>query len=438
MKIGLVRRGYSATGGAENYLLRLADALEAAGHEPVLFASPRWAGGRWPAHRRLVILNMGGPRAFADRLAQLADTYCDRLFSLERVRRCDCYRAGDGVHRAWLERRARVEPPWRVRLRAWNPKHRQILALEQSLYAQGGARTIIANSRLVRDEILRCYGGPPERIHVVHNGLPAAAFQPTPPGLRERTRAAWGLADDDYAMLFAGTGWERKGLAVALAAVARLPETLRPWLFVAGRGNPRTVSETTDARRGGARAFPRPGGGHDGLLRRRRRVRGPHALRSLFQRLPGSPRRRAAGADHARQRLQRNPHPGRDGEIIATTDPDAWAVALAAWADPDRRRAARADCTATAAAFTMDANVRRTLDILLDRVGRHPKSCFRRTPALIGPPFCGTLRRRRGFAAPVVNPPHARPRLSPQRRRVHPGKLATRARPRGRRASALG
>ena len=223
MRIGLVRRGYSATGGAENYLIRLADALEIAGHAPVLFASPDWPRDRWPAHRQLVAINMGGPSYFAARLDQLANEHCDRLFSLERVQRCDCYRAGDGVHRAWLERRARVEPPWRVRLRAWNPKHRQILALEQSLYARDGARTIIANSRLVRDEILRYYGGAPERIHVVYNGLPPAAFQPTPPGLRESTRAAWDLAEGDYTVLFAGTGWERKGLGIALAGLARLP-----------------------------------------------------------------------------------------------------------------------------------------------------------------------------------------------------------------------
>ena len=98
------------------------------------------------------------------------------MFSLERVWRCDCYRAGDGVHGAWLERRARVEPAWRVRLRAWNPKHRQILALEESLFGRGGARTVIANSRLVRDEILDRYGGRPGRVQVVYNGLPAACF----------------------------------------------------------------------------------------------------------------------------------------------------------------------------------------------------------------------------------------------------------------------
>ncbi len=365
MKIGLVRRGYSATGGAENYLLRLADALEAAGHEPVLFASPDWPRDRWPAHREFVVINMGGPSDFAARVAQLADKHCDRLFSLERVRRCDCYRAGDGVHRAWLERRARVEPPWRVRLRAWNPKHRQILALEQSLYGEGGARTIIANSRLVRDEILQHYGGSPERIHVVHNGLPAAAFQPAPPGLRETRAPPGAWRDDDYAILFAGTGWERKGLAVALAAVARLPGAIRPWLFVAGRGNPRTYLQRLPPGAAGRVRFLGPVSDMAACYAAADVFVAPTlydpfsnaCLEALAAGLPV-----LTTPDNGFSEILT---PGRDGEIIASTDPDAWTAALAAWADPARRRAARADCAAKASAFTMDANVRQTLDLLL-------------------------------------------------------------------------
>src|SRR5215510_13464946 len=44
MKIGLVRRGYSATGGAEKYLLRLAAELARAGHDLVLFSDIAWPG----------------------------------------------------------------------------------------------------------------------------------------------------------------------------------------------------------------------------------------------------------------------------------------------------------------------------------------------------------------------------------------------------------
>jgi UDP-glucose:(heptosyl)LPS alpha-1,3-glucosyltransferase len=49
VKIGLVRRGYSPTGGAEKYLLRLATELASASHEVVLFSDAFVAGGR--SHR---------------------------------------------------------------------------------------------------------------------------------------------------------------------------------------------------------------------------------------------------------------------------------------------------------------------------------------------------------------------------------------------------
>ena len=42
MRIGLVRRGYSASGGAEAYLLRLVAELSAKGHEITLFSDTRW------------------------------------------------------------------------------------------------------------------------------------------------------------------------------------------------------------------------------------------------------------------------------------------------------------------------------------------------------------------------------------------------------------
>ena len=365
MKIGLVRRGYSPTGGAENYLCRLADALEAAGHAPVLFASPDWPRERWPMHRDLFLVGGGSPRAFADRLAALRpERHCERLFSLERVWRCDCYRAGDGVHRAWLERRASVEPAWRGLLRVWNPKHRQLLALERSLFGQDGARAIIANSRLVRDEILTHYGGPPGRIHVIYNGLPAAAFQPPAPGKREQTRAAWGLADTDYAILFAGTGWERKGLAHALAAVARLPDSPRPRLIVAGRGNPRPYLKNLPAPAAARVRFLGPVPDMPACYAAADVFVAPTlydpfsnaCLEALAAGLPVL----TTTANGFGEILT----PGRDGEVIGPADPGALTAALASWSDPARRNAARPAAAAKAAAFTIEANVAQTLDVL--------------------------------------------------------------------------
>lgn len=369
MKIGLARRGYSSTGGAENYLLRLADALEAAGHTPALFASPAWPRDRWPAHRELIPVPGRNPRAFADGLAALQPaSRCDRLFSLERVWRCDCYRAGDGVHQAWLERRSRTERWWRPLLRAFNPKHRQLLALERRLFAHGGARRIVANSRLVLAEIENHYETPPERLEVIYNGLPAEYFRIVTFEDRDRSRAVLGLAPDDYAILFVGTGWVRKGLPHLLRAFARLPAVPRPVLLVAGHGNPRPYLLGLTA-----------------AVRDRIRFLGPvKDVRSLY-----------AAADVFVAPTLYDPFAnaclealaaglpvlttnangfaeiigwGIHGEVVHASDPaDGVELArqLAAWSDPNRRAHARPLCAELARGFTIEKNVEETLKAIL-------------------------------------------------------------------------
>lgn len=369
MKLGLARRGYSPTGGAENYLRRLAAALAAAGHEPILFGSPDWPPDARPAHTPFATVPGRSPRAFADALAAARpEATCDRLFSLERVWRCDCYRAGDGVHRAWLERRARVERWWQGPLRRFHRKHRQLLALERSLFAEGGARRIIANSELVRREIVEHYGTPTDRIAVVYNGLPAEAFRPVDEAERRDARDALGLVPEDYAILFAGTGWERKGLVHVLRAVERLPDPVRPRLLVAGRGNPRVflrslspagrsrvrfLGPVADMRRlyAAADVFAAP------------TVYDPFANACLEALAAGLPVL-TTHANGCAEIITAGTH----GEVFDVADRatgEELAALLTAWADADRRRQARPLCAARAREFTIEKNVAETLDVLL-------------------------------------------------------------------------
>ncbi len=272
-----------------------------------------------------------------------------------------CYRAGDGVHRAWLRRRAQFAPAWQSWLRRWNPKHFQILALEESLFAQGGARSIIANSRLVHDEITTHYGTPPERIAVVYNGLPATCFQPVEPGTRERVRRARGLEPDDYAILFAGTGWERKGLAHALAAVERLPGPLRARLLVAGRGNPKRYRHERAE-------FLGPVGEMRSLYAAADVFVAPTlydpfsnaCLEALAAGLPVL----TTPANGCAEIIA----PGIEGDVFPTDDRasgEALTALLTGWADPARRTRAKIACAAKAARFTIEENVRQTLGMLL-------------------------------------------------------------------------
>ena len=138
--------------------------------------------------------------------------------SLERVWRCDVYRAGDGLHQAWLKRRRKFEMPLQRFVRGVNRKHREILQLEESLFAKRGAGRVIANSQMVKNEIVDLYGYPGDKIDIVRNGVPLEQFR-FDLALREKSRADLKLKPNEIAMLFAGSGWERKGLRFAIEAM---------------------------------------------------------------------------------------------------------------------------------------------------------------------------------------------------------------------------
>src|SRR3954452_15144749 len=150
LRIVLVRRGYSPSGGAEAYLKRLARGIVDAGHEVQLVSGNQWPGDEWP-FGSLTRLRAESVIGFADELENIRPQLdCDFLFSLERVWSCDVYRAGDGVHHAWLARRRKFEVPLKQFVRAINRKHRDILRLEESLFAHRKAKRVIVASQMVQ------------------------------------------------------------------------------------------------------------------------------------------------------------------------------------------------------------------------------------------------------------------------------------------------
>ncbi|SRR5579862_385567 len=350
MNIGLVRRGYSATGGAESYLKRFAGALASEGHGCVLFTSGRWKG-EWP-FGEVRIVPGESPRAFADAFAKL-DPRCDTVFSLERVWSCDCYRAGDGVHRAWLERRARFEPAWKARFRGLQPKHRALLELETKLFKEGGARLVIANSNMVKEEIVRHFGCNPARIRVVYNGV-----SPGPRASRAEARERLGLAEDAYVVLFAGSGWERKGLRFAMEAVNA--SASGPLLLVAGKGKPRGCPASDRAR------FLGPLKDMAGALAAADvfllpTIYDPFSNACLEALAAGLPVITTSANGFA-EIIER----GVEGEVL--DDPSGiveMARAIDAWSDTERRLAIKPRLAGIAARFTVEANLRETLKFLL-------------------------------------------------------------------------
>jgi UDP-glucose:(heptosyl)LPS alpha-1,3-glucosyltransferase len=353
LTIGFVRRGFSSGGGAEAYLKRLAGGVAAAGQRVSLFTATDWPAEEWtfgPIER----LKAASPIPFADELEKVGRGRCDILFSLERIWRCDLYRAGDGVHRAWLERRDEIAGPLKKLTRFLNRKHSAALTLEESLFARGGARRVIANSQMVKDEIVRFYGYPTDNIDVVYNGVPLDLFRA--PSDRAETRAALGVDQDEIVVLFAGSGWERKGLRFARQAIEA--QTAAMTLLVAGRG------ET------GKFASPRTkflGVVHD--MPALYRAADIFLLPTLYDPFSNACLEAlAAGLPVITTKtngLSEIIESGRHGTVLDDPrDNLAMGDGLEFWADPARRAQARIDNVALAERFDISRNVSETLRIL--------------------------------------------------------------------------
>lgn len=364
MKIGLVRRGYSATGGAEAYLTRLAGALFRMGHELVLFSDRHWPDSSFAAEQIQLtrsVIEASSPGMFADGVRDGQRRHeCDSVLSLERIWACDAYRAGDGVHAAWMDRRREFEPRWRSALRWLNAKHRQILELERALFS-GGAGCVIANSKMVKREIEERFAYPAERIHVIYNGVPPVAV---PPGSREAVRLELGLDPQALVALFVGSGWERKGLRFAVEAMnaISLPQAT---LLVAGRGRESSMPRSARVR------FLGPSGDIPRLLA----AADVFVLPTLYEPFSNACLEAlAAGLPVITTRYNGFAEiieHGVESEVIGEPrDVEAIARGIEAWAPRERRDAVRPRLLELGARFSIEENVRRTLKVIERVLGK--------------------------------------------------------------------
>jgi UDP-glucose:(heptosyl)LPS alpha-1,3-glucosyltransferase len=228
MKLAIVRQRYNAFGGAERIVARALPALERAGAEVTLIAR---SDNGWGARRVLKVnpFHLGNlwrdwSFARAARRAWRREGF-DVVQSHERIPGCDVYRAGDGVHRRWLELRGAAAGPLERLGMALNPYHRYVCGAERRMFEHPRLRAVICNSAMVRDEIARAFRIGREKLHVIHNGVDLEHFNPRHRvAMREAARTELGCRPRDILFVFVGSGFARKGLAAAIAALAAANE----------------------------------------------------------------------------------------------------------------------------------------------------------------------------------------------------------------------
>lgn len=236
LNIALIRQRYAQDGGAERFVARALEALKGQDVKvtlitrewktvegvEVIVVNPFYLGRVWRDW------------SFARAVCRvLQERQFDLVQSHERIACCDIYRAGDGVHRAWLEQLKRVRGPLGRLGLALSPYHHYVKWAEQKLFNSPQLKAVICNSRMVKEEIKQYFGTPDSKLHIIYNGVNTETFHPRVRQYRAEVRARFGIPENATLFLFVGSGFERKGVAVLLEAMAQVPGDAR--LLVVGR-----------------------------------------------------------------------------------------------------------------------------------------------------------------------------------------------------------
>ncbi len=358
MKLLACRRGWSPTGGAERFLQRFANALAEAGTETTLLADGRWPESEWSAGG-IERIQAEDPEEFVREVMAAKTRHPGaRLFSMERLPGADVFRAGDGLHSAWLDRLAAEEGGLADWVRRRRKMHRQLLALEDRLFADPALR-VVANSRMVARELMERHKFPESRIAVVPNGYdPEILGEGEAQTRRSVLRGSLGIPENAVLFLFVGSGWKRKGAQVLIDAFRRLDHP-GAWLAMVGKGRAKHGKHPRIHLAGPVRSPL------DWFL-----AADVFVLPTLYDPFSNACLEAAAyglpvlttDANGFAEVLEENPGAGEVLPIPRT--PEAWAPAMMRWMDAGRREVSKTPLDRIRSQYTIRRNVLATVEFI--------------------------------------------------------------------------
>ncbi|WP_147200368.1 glycosyltransferase family 4 protein [Pantoea sp. CCBC3-3-1] len=225
VRLAIVRQKYRPDGGAERFISRALEALEDGSLE-LNIITRSWQGEPKPDWHLHICNPKKWGRISRERGFAQAARACwqreefDIVQSHERIAGCDIFRAGDGVHRVWLEQRARIVSPLQRMLAGLSAYHRYVMAAEEEMFRSPSLKKIICNSVMVKNDIIRCFQVPEEKFAVIYNAIDCQRFEPATPAERQKSRAQLNLPAEAKVFIYVGSGFERKGLHASITALA--------------------------------------------------------------------------------------------------------------------------------------------------------------------------------------------------------------------------
>lgn len=194
-----IRSNKTKFGGAEVYLSRLSEKLFELNikHEVVHSNIPKI----FPSWLRVLLFN----------LQVCKNKKNDIYFSLERISCPDIYRAGDGVHKVFLS----VEKKSKL-----NPLHFVYTFLEKRTFSN--TKKIIANSNMIKNQIIDTYNIPEDKIEVIYNGLSLEKLNYEYSFNNLEQEFNLNKDSNEKIILYVGSGFKRKGVKEFLEILSKL------------------------------------------------------------------------------------------------------------------------------------------------------------------------------------------------------------------------
>lgn len=201
MNVVLLKTKAKTGGGFEKVANRIANAFRARGEIVTELTGENI--GPWPSFLRMELYEKHVQK-------WLQNNPADIVFGMDRNRKQTHFRAGNGVHAAFLESRLRSEGRLKYLTCLLNPMHRKILSIEKETFEYPKLKKLFVNSEMVKNQVLERYNIAPNKIQVIHNGVEWDELKPEI------------LPNKEFTFLFIGNGYLRKGLGQLLKAFAQI------------------------------------------------------------------------------------------------------------------------------------------------------------------------------------------------------------------------
>jgi UDP-glucose:(heptosyl)LPS alpha-1,3-glucosyltransferase len=232
-------------GGAERFLVDLCKRMATEGHEVHVYAEHHDEENSeihfhpiktisFPKSLQLLSFAMRATK-------EMENGKYDITFGVGNTLRADVLQPHGGVHWAWFWRSLRAyDNPilWMIKFlgRVLSPKQWVSGWVEDAPYKRGSFPKFIAISDMVKQDMIKWYRVPAERIAVVYNGVDTEHFHPRNRQYREEIRRRHGVGDE-WVVLFVSNNFRMKGLGFLIRALAKLKKASHPSfkLLVLGR-----------------------------------------------------------------------------------------------------------------------------------------------------------------------------------------------------------